>query len=102
MASGAGGLPRSEGRGPIEAFAPFVGRSRMTAVSHGQKAVDPLKPASNPVAYPQYRDSLPRSEGRGPIEAARTQRRARPRPCGQVSHGQKAVDPLKLRVGIAA
>src|SRR6266542_3598307 len=61
-------LPRSEGRGPIEAQPAAVGQLALALVSHGQKAVDPLKlPSAAPLHVPCR--CLPRSEGRGPIEA---------------------------------
>jgi len=62
------GLPRSEGRGPIEALEDGQVKELDLAVSHGQKAVDPLKLC--PVRH-------------GATAFVR------------VSHGQKAVDPLK-------
>src|SRR6266542_1852538 len=61
-------------------------------VSHGQKAVDPLKPEY--VDRPSFsKICLPRSEGRGPIEASWAW--STPMILCKVSHGQKAVDPLK-------
>ncbi len=61
-------------------------------VSHGQKAVDPLK-------RDEWTEKLfsimglPRSEGRGPIEAVKND--GITPGSVSVSHGQKAVDPLK-------
>src|SRR6266545_2830637 len=112
------GLPRSEGRGPIEAIPQPLRCLSGPRVSHGQKAVDPLKPVQTPNLTQEF-DSLPRSEGRGPIEAGspwcmscshptclpRSEGRgpiearawiADPQVTHAVSHGQKAVDPLKL------
>ncbi len=61
-------------------------------VSHGQKAVDPLKQVLLWEYVPRL-VCLPRSEGRGPIEALLAG--VTSMHLLQVSHGQKAVDPLK-------
>ncbi len=63
-------------------------------VSHGQKAVDPLKLAAY-LAIGAVLTGLPRSEGRGPIEARLWLKESRATTPPVVSHGQKAVDPLK-------
>src|SRR6266540_2799048 len=102
-------LPRSEGRGPIEARAPRATRPSVGVVSHGQKAVDPLKLvpppdaelARGPVSHGQKavdplkheplqprrprHEGLPRSEGRGPIEASKENTR------GAMSSGSPTV-----------
>src|SRR6266542_2832066 len=78
---------------PLKRLKPLSCRVAQLRVSHGQKAVDPLKPGMACRSCPAIW-RLPRSEGRGPIEAPRRchdRRRAE-----DVSHGQKAVDPLKL------
>jgi len=61
-------------------------------VSHGQKAVDPLKLRDVPRAEPRRLVS----HGQKAVDPLKPRRRpAAAAPAGSVSHGQKAVDPLK-------
>ena len=84
------GLPRPQGRGPIEASA-FSGCFSASSPFHGRKAVAPLKPAAVPHNH-RGRLGLPRPQGRGPIEASQ---RVHGRRQAQAFHGRKAVAPLK-------